>query len=628
MAKDSFSSYIQKNQNKYINRQEQIQKQQDENAQLSSILDEMAVNSEKYETGSYSKQEVAEAAKSILRAQPYDVDITHMDLTDNAVYYNTETNKSRGRFSRKSIRDYGKMMIEKAKVIREDRKKAAEEEARQQKIREEKAKRDALVLSSVEGMTLPMENITIEGEWQREAGYAEKEAGFLSTDMFSKFSQIPAYSEKLQGMFQGELGAAMQERVKTTLSADIPPYEDFVAKLNTKMQSSIKNFAQNKDHSEEDVAKQKTLLMAQYTEKQQLIEKRYRDVKEGRVSPEAFKLFLDTTLLTFMESSQNNLYKTFVSSAPDKMVGEAAKQKKKESEELKAEFDAADRLEEKEAHVTGQPKTEAWKKQYLKKHPYKAAVDKIAQMYKTVCDQDTKKNIPQRKAFLESGFVQFTGDNFAANTVKKRFYVTCKENKHADMLEAWAAVLERNKDLSQRLKFKFGGDMFKERKDNIVIYVPENVTEEEMNALMTEFSKECEKNKVLADGKDSMETAGKFADGIGVAPEFPVSKYLTMVLDNGLNDQNATNEFYKNMKAIAKKEGKKVKDDRVPDPGFSYNQYLTKAVFLAHSIVRQKHGIGPEGSIDGDEAMMKEVTSYFNDFIRLAGVDPATFDQN
>lgn len=53
MAKDSFSSYIQKNQNKYINRQEQIKQQQDENAQLSSILDEMAVNSEKYETGSY-----------------------------------------------------------------------------------------------------------------------------------------------------------------------------------------------------------------------------------------------------------------------------------------------------------------------------------------------------------------------------------------------------------------------------------------------------------------------------------------------------------------------------------------------------------------------------------------------
>ena len=105
------------------------------------------------------------------------------------------------------------------------------------------------------------------------------------------------------------------------------------------------------------------------------------------------------------------------------------------------------------------------------------------------------------------------------------------------MLDAWATVLKKNVKLSQTIKFKFGGTAMKNRKDNIVIYAPEDVKEEDMKKLMEDMSKECTGKKILAECNEELETAAKLHDGISTAPEFPVNDVLNTIIKNGLYNQ-------------------------------------------------------------------------------------------
>ena len=124
MAKNTLDQEITRQVNKGKMNLHRVEQRKEENNDLSKVIDYMYEQDE-YErvftVKGFTKEEVMQAAKFALKADPYDISVRHLDVEDSPVYYKMGKNnklKSRGRLTRKDLDDAGKHLIKRAKEVK------------------------------------------------------------------------------------------------------------------------------------------------------------------------------------------------------------------------------------------------------------------------------------------------------------------------------------------------------------------------------------------------------------------------------------------------------------------------------------------------------------------------------
>jgi len=158
------------------------------------------------------------------------------------------------------------------------------------------------------------------------------------------------------------------------------------------------------------------------------------------------------------------------------------------------------------------------------------------------------------------------------------------------------------------------------RRDNMVIYKNDLVSDDEMQDFLDKLYERCRKEDILADREHSLCATQPLEEkegGITTAPEFDTSSlYDSFITFDLFTDKETDGALYK---AINGKEA-----TSVTKPRFSYNTYMAKAMLYSAEIISKKEGIHRNevvNRIKNDPDINKKFKKYVSDFILLGGVD-------
>lgn len=610
--------------NKEINKHKNInydEKVQESNA-LIEQLNLMENSDAQIELNGFTREEVFAAAKYALQAKPYDLSVRHLDAKGSPIYYK-KNNKSRGRLKRKSLDDSGQALI-----------KVAEQKLKERRAKEEedkKREKDQKIQDCVSGAALDGQDLlNIPKEWKRNKDYEAKSEGFSGTKIFRKIQKnnqsfFKAVDQTIKGdytfakkekMPKADEENAYMDRVKEILSKDGLSYEKINEKFTKEMKSELAQELKKPNLSEQEISEAREKVLSKYNQKIKLYNSWYKEVKEGNVSPEALKLFFSPELFRCRTMAINNLYSKIESNNKD---GNVIPEPTPEEQKMynSAVRTMLERYQVPCISIQGNGGTT----------PLGKYSERFNSEYKTYLD-GMVKNDPKFDYVKYMGniglsrtesFIHVTGKNqykyvSDAHPVKDRFYITCKPQQHTKMVEAWGRALEKHPDIADTLHFKLLGKIDRERQDNIVIYYNNEAQGEMIKTLMNTFKTECEKENVLADSNEMLCTTEEYAPGLSHGKEFKTKNIFKDLRDNSFVDMNG---YKKLSSAVATKNH---------DESTTHNLFLAQSIYLSELIVREKHNIKPEDAISDNEELMNEVKDYVNDFIRLAGVNPETFE--
>jgi hypothetical protein len=606
---------------------EDYQEQQEQKQKLINLIDGNQVLMADEELNGFSAEEVMEAAKYTLKANAFGVNVSKMDIKDSPIYYNQRTGKSRWFRKRKKINEAAAAMIQKARNI------AAANERRANKQRVVFARMG----QQVDQMVLN-ENITRidENAFHDDPGYVES---LEKAQAKTCFDQIETETNAFDTI--GDVMKEAQKAKRTTWMGgkDKPKDEEVIKRKLDEIDTAIDKQLPGADALKEqilDIAKKKALdkLKSSYRyfdeniteekidqkiaavkekyvkEANKLIVKinsLYREVAEGKLSPEVLKIFLRTELMAHSTDTEKKIYRSLVrrnedlpkpspwdeQDYKDKLM-ELAKARREEGKCPPAEFQEYGGAT-KYLHKVGQP----------------VLTDDLNEL--------EEQAIQHTRTFLHFH------PKIANPTILSRFYVTAKPGKQVDLMQAWMRTMASHKELAEKIYFKISGELNENRKDNIVVYVTENNKEAEVKQFLDAFYKECggKEGDILESDKEALQGTVKNEDqnGITSSPEFCTSKIHDAIIEYGLfTDVKLDKALYVSRHTSAYSSVTKPKK-------VSYNEYLAKALFYSAEILSKKKGIPRDKimeNIKSDPGLKKQYMKYFADFIRLGDVDVGT----
>ncbi len=595
---------------------------EEEYNELSSIVSQIAQDEqEQLELKGFTRKEVTEAAQFSLKGRLSGIETRNLDVSDSPVYYNLKTKKSRWFRNRKKLDDAATLLIEKAKArrmarIQDELRKVTEKEQKLIDAARDRSKNMEDVLNSFH---IPdMENIPQGFEWKEDEEYTASLEEGMSSEIFDSIQyKEPEFETDMDKLFAGQ---AVKDRmnpqvelvdkgtkimlsgIDQTLAREIPSAEILIQKIRESYQSKLVAEIEKPGKTREDMMADKTRLEAQAQRQIAAIRRAYADYAAGKISPEAFKLFMNPALMGVQTTGERILY--------SKLVG----------------------VSKEKAFVPDEDQDEQYRETLLNvvnTHNYDP---------KSICFQVGSKApsaltlangnaavapiVIKQQIFHKDQFVHFHGKNCPSNA-DRRLYITAKPEKQIEVIRAWNEALAKHGDLKDFLHFKMRTNYSGDRKESIVLYLSDNADHERINAFMEDFKELCSENDVLETGENTLCTGEFISDGVTSSTEFHPEKVVDVL---GKEERYDKNQYKKLAYGIRKGIDPKPED---PDPNppkalFSYNTYLVRAQFFANALVRKKQNI-PEGEpIPNTNENLRLLKRYFADFIRLAGTDPLT----
>ena len=617
-----------------------VETQQKENQSLNGVIDYMADQAEyakTFEVEGFTKEEVIQAAKFALKANPYDIDVRHLDVQDSPIYYRRNSKnklKSRGRFKRKDLDDAGKALIAKARQV-----KIELEEKERQRV----AKEADDILHASETMDVGMDI----NETQAAGAYESRdESAYESSNVVDDIMDNTDYAENMDKFFEGNLltnkkGETVKDAARdnlmnvidSALDKKIPSLSELKTILDNRIQQhmagELVKLREEHNGNNETIIKELGPVKKQQVKSANELLLKYKEmydaVQKGEMAPEVLKVFLNSAIMSNITDSESRMY--------DKLV--TPKHVEKPSPEDDAKY--RETLTELGVRSHGNPRYNI-KIQYgggytLEPHEwiYYAKKKKIIpenvqpggiSEYVGVCVKNSSTfihfsedpaqgivNYEQRKRIIRETAAQRETD--------KRIYITCKPNKEKELLQAWWKTLEAYPEI-KKLHFKTGSGIYFDRQEKIVLYIPNKKNIEDIRPFLDAFSEECAKNDILADNANTMITAKKLMPGVGFAVE-PKTKILNYKIDCGWMDQAEYKKMYKLVNPNS--------NSVINDCAYSYNMWVNKALILSCSIAKKKLGLKAQDKVsENKDKLVPLMKKYFADFMRIAGADPTTLD--
>ena len=209
--------------------------------------------------------------------------------------------------------------------------------------------------------------------------------------------------------------------------------------------------------------------------------------------------------------------------------------------------------------------------------------------------EDIYSDYGEDKVIEKGGFFHFNRKENKGAKVKNRFYLGADLSGSPDnLINAWKDALAET-GLQDKIYFKLLGQLAK-RHETIIVYQTENVSDEDMGKVMGAFDKKCPQE---ARAKKNMPTGAPLARGISYAPE-----------------PKNINELFK---AMNLKEAD-FKDEHIT---ISYNNMISGLTELSFELA-YKDFVSTENRKPMPKDLKSGATKYFEQLIRLAGINPET----
>ncbi len=583
---ETFQQYVEKNKLKFKDKKTEKQREAD-SRHLANMADSYMFSMDG--KTAFDQEVVARAAKFIVKTRPYGLTARKINVSDSPIYYKKVKGKmvARGWMERKKLEDAGEQLLKLAK------------------------KKDA------EYADLDMgEDIEIQtDEWKRQE--TDPDAPPLNTDVLmdkltgngivDAADNIVLEEEKLLDQNEG----LIQKRTREILDRPLKPFDVYKESVSRQMyralDKELKTLKIQKKPENEITAKRNEIHM-KYKETLDRVRKLYTDVEKGLVSPDALKLFLEPDVMTiFSDRLYAGVYHGMEGTTSDVSSAYQTPDYQDEVEKLVDLYEPDQILDQRSNGNVPYTNISRWEN--LKKGIDDGTPEELKE------EEKKAKDAIRREMKKAEKFTHFRGRNYRPGAEGiKRFYITCKRDKFAEMARGWVSALQKNQDIKEDVMFKLGGCVNTSALDNIVLYVPPEADMNKVLAFLDDFSAECG-DDVLAEEKEGMQSTKFLKPGITQAVNFPMKQIYGAVISE--YDRNA---FEKMRKIFQPSKG-------VPEINPSYNQHLAKIIHLSISMVRKAHPeLGGNKKISANKELMKEVKQYVSDFIRLSGIDPVTYN--
>ncbi len=601
----------------------EIELQLQENQAISSILEDESFEKslEEGDLSGFKKEEVLAAAKYALRAKPYGIDVTHLNINDSPIYYD-QKGKSRWFLTRKSLNDAAEAVLVKAQSFSRERKRLAKEAEFRREI--DDLMKD-LKLDQEIGKDIPavdeknlQEDEAYTEELKNSSAYNNLDHALLNTKAMSRMEdamKLAEGSSSKDGMILDKSLKALDACLKN----ELPSPEELRRMIDEGMRTQIENYMRPQFEKENVIDKKKWVDKKKVfiKERNDLIkrfEKMYKEVKEGRISPDVLKVFLNSAIMANTCEKEHNIYASLVLRT-EKYKEPTSEQNKEYRAILKGI--GQDHYDMKQIRFQGI----GTMKDYVKamNHKYN----------KQTPDSGVSEKESFNLAFKEPKcFIHYRGKNLLnGEDCTDRCYITAQPGKQIELMKIWREVLNKPeyKDLVDNIHFKMNGNISEKRRDNIVIYLPRNVDRSAFDRLIKDVTDRCKEKQVLCDEKHTLPAASIQGGGISTGSEFDTADiYAEMIHFNLFCDKSLNYSLDRAINGKGASKGTKI-------PNFSYNSYIAKAMFYSAEILRTKLGL-PRGKIirriKTDESAKRIFRKYFADFMKLGGVDPMTMKRS
>ncbi len=611
----------------YANRKakkEELKMPQDEYNELADIVGQISSDEhEELELKGFTRNEVLEAAKFSLKGKSLGVETRNLNVSDSPIYYNQQKKKSRWFTSRKKLDDAAKLLIEKAKErrairIAEELRRAEEEERRRLEAERERVQN---IEHTIENFSLDsIEDVPQQFEWKEDKEYTASIEKFKSSEVFESMNQgEPEYSEDIDRIFTGkEIQDRMDDRppavdrnkelmlesINTVLDKEIPSAEILIQKIRDSYKNRLDAEIRKEGKTQKDMEADKARFTAAAEEKIASIRKAYADYAAGKISPEAFKLFMHPTLMSVNTEGESVLYSKLVGHRRNHVFVADKTADKRYRTTLNNMSDALGYNHEDVRFQTGRGML---------------SVATLSRNY-----PGREKTVRTSYIMGKNLFLHFHGSKFEEKGAQRRLYITCKPDKQTEMLEIWQQTLLHHGDLKDYLHFKVRTNYSGDRRESLVLYTSKSgVDSDRLDAFIAEFRQAAEQAGILETKEHMLKTTTYMSDGISASPEFHPENITNVFGNEGIYDK----AFHKKVCYGINRHRAPQEDDPDPAPPsarFSYNTFLVRAQYFATAIVRRKKNISDNEPLPKDQETEKMVKRYFADFIRMSGVDPAT----
>ena len=631
MAKEYLDQVITNVLEKKNQTREDYQEQQEQNQKLINLIDGYQVLMADEELKGFSAEEVMEAAKYTLKANAFGVNVSKMDIKDSPIYYNQRTGRSRWFRKRKKINEAAAAMIEKARnIAAANERRANKQRAAFQRMGQQV---DQMVLN---------ENITQidENAFRDDPGYVES---LEKAQAKTCFDQIETEANAFDTI--GDVMKEAQKAKRTTWMGgkDKPKDEEVIKRKLDEIDTAIDKQLPGADALKEqilDIAKKKALveLKSSYqyfdeniTEEEidekivavkekyvkeadkliVTINSLYREVAEGKLSPEVLKIFLRTELMAHSTNTEKKIYSSLV-------------RRNKELPEPSFEEQQAYKDQLVELGIMRRKKYGCAAVEVQNYGSPSKFLNKIKEPI-----HDNKLDYLEELAINKANTFLHFHPQIINQKILSRYYVTAKPGKQVEMIKAWMRAMEAHPENAKHLYFKVNGELNENRKDNIVVFVSAGNKEKDMKEFMDTFYKECGGvgGEILESNQEVLAPTVKSEEqeGISTAPEFNAAKIHDQIIRYGLFTNAELDEaLYKSAHASSYSSTTKPKM-------FSYDEYIAKALFYSAEILSKKNGIPREQimeQVKTDSGLKKQYLRYFTDFIKLGDVNVDSMKRN
>ena|GEM_PF-5844356 len=609
-------------------KQEDYASEQADEKDLLSIIGEKDFQITQDDMGQFSKEDILAAAKFTVRARAYGIK-ADVDASDSPIYYKSK-NVSRFFMKRKKIRDKAAAVVEKAKGILAKRREAVEN------LR----KKNEQVDQMLDEFSFDEKITEIAEEYKENSGYAD------SLNESETFKCIDKVIENQQAMTaitgglqcseaednawrEGHKGQRINAIVKkeldgvdAALSEKLPTAEEMKQIISQKLKEKLKielMAANDPKAKMQEIEKSYSKTAERIFSK---IDRMYKEVSEGKLSPDVVKLFLRTDLMAHKTGAESDIY--------DGLVGRTEKVNEPTLKEISNYKDGVFSL----VLLFNTDSCVKIQKNGEEQRNIRDAYSKLPQqkkLNKEIKTLDDEKEAKRVVIDNTTEYIHFRGrlqtGRVNPDSKTTRYYVTAKPGKQAQLVKIWNDVLskeylkkDKNGDsLVDKLYFKLRGTINDSRRDNIVIYQGDEISDAEMKSFLDAFYDECKNKDVLADKQDTLVATIKAHDyerGITTAPEFD-----TKIYDDFINYGLFTD--VKLDKELSGALNKKSTND-VTKPKFSYNNFIAKAMLYSSKIICKNHGFSYDVVVDkvkNEPAIKTEFKMLISGFMKLGGVD-------
>ncbi|MCR5453269.1 MAG: hypothetical protein K6F00_11650 [Lachnospiraceae bacterium] len=620
--------------------------------------DDFYNNLNKDDTGKFSKESVVGAAKYMLKAKPFDIEVEEANIVDSPIYYK-KNGTARWEINKKKLRKKARKLIEKVqtqyqreKAIEESKNKTISEAEEEIKIEKNISEFDEAAYQQSE------QNIT---DVKESAAAASIDMLGENGNLFSSMDETMKDADKDTSLLNAkeaddiEMLKNTADEIDNIISEDLPTPAELKKRIRDIVTAGLRADMRKKlDKNIWSMGMLKGAVSKANEKGEELIKKfdgLYKKMQDGELSPEALKIWLNHSVLSNFTKSERKIYNSIINrkdkyavkdeekDAYNKNMLELAfaldvqsneKEKstdKKENQKQQADQNQQVDQEQKADQKQQEKKDEKKEVQLQKIHRLWLQINSAPRSYESrLTDEDRREAKDDRKEMLRrvlkapenNTFLHFISDekkqyvNMGTQT-KERYYITVKPEKFPDFLPKWQKLCQEN-PIARHLNFKLHSQFETKKRDNVVIYVNKELKQEDVKAFFEKVNTECK--DCLEKKEKSVVTGEAIADGITRTIEYDMDSMFKISDTFGYKKRNKT---------IEKKLG-------IKEPTqYSYNTFNAKLMFTAAEMVRKKLE-KIEGQAISRSNIMEKIRvrdsvannlfkKYYYDFMYLSGND-------